>query len=247
MPSATPIDQPVAVVTGAGSGIGRAIAKDLSRRGYALVLAGRTLASLEATKTVLQARAVCMRTDVARDDECERLIDETVSQFGRLDALVNCAGFAPMTPLVRHEAPLIRRVFEVNAIGPALLMVSAWRVFERQRLERPDSDACIVNISSMAGIDPFPGFFAYAGAKAALNLMTTVADKEGRDLGIRCFSICPGAVETPMLRAIFDESTVPRDKALHPDHIAAIVGQCVVGLRDRDVGKIITVPSADYG
>lgn len=235
---------PVAIVTGAGSGIGRAIAIDLSRRGYALALAGRTVASLEETRSSLPSRAICIAADVAVETDCHRLVENALEHFGRLDVLINNAGVAPMSPLVKHDAALIRRTFEVNVFGPALLMVLACRAFDRQLTERPGSGGCIVNISSLAGIDPFAGFFAYAGSKAAINLMTIVADKEGRALGIRCFAICPGAVETAMLRGLFDEQAVPPENALKPEDIAAIVGQCVAGLRDHDIGKIITIPGA---
>jgi NAD(P)-dependent dehydrogenase (short-subunit alcohol dehydrogenase family) len=98
-----------------------------------------------------------------------------------------------------------------------------------------------VNVSSIATVDPFPGFFAYAASKAALNLMTASAAKEGANVGIRAFAVAPGAVETPMLRASFDAKAVPPEACLEPESVARVIVACATGLRDADSGRVIPV------
>jgi NAD(P)-dependent dehydrogenase (short-subunit alcohol dehydrogenase family) len=90
-------------------------------------------------------------------------------------------------------------------------------------------------------VDPFAGFFAYAAAKASVNLFARSCAKEGRTLGIKAFAIAPGAVETRMLRAIFPESALPPDKAMPPEKIAGIMLECIDGKRDAENGTTILV------
>jgi NAD(P)-dependent dehydrogenase (short-subunit alcohol dehydrogenase family) len=95
----------------------------------------------------------------------------------------------------------------------------------------------------MATTDPFPGFFIYAAAKAGVNLMAKSCAKEGREFGIRAFSVAPGAVETPMLRALFSEVQLPPEKCLSPDDVAKVVVECIAGERDTQNGETIFIPS----
>lgn len=243
--------QPVAIVTGAGSGIGRDLAVELSERNYRVVLAGRRELALEETRNMLKGDSLIIPTDVRDPAACQALIDRTVQDYGRVDALINNAGFAPCVPLSQHTPELLKQVFEVNALGPAYLTVAVWKVFERQFGEdevlpgrnRP----CIVNISSMATVDPFPGLFGYAAAKGALNVMVRSCSNEGRDLGIRCFSLALGSVETAMLRTIVSEDLLPKDRTIPPAEAASFIAEYVIGQHDEDSGKVIVVPSPSAG
>lgn len=238
--------RPVAIVTGAGSGIGRAIARVLDASGHALVLAGRRREVLEETGRSLGGEWMARTCDVSQAEECEGLVGECVARFGRLDVLVNNAGEAPLAPIGAHTAEMIRRAFEVNAIGAACLIAAAWRVFERQHRDGLAdgtrwAGGCVVNIGSMASLDPFPGFFAYAASKAAMDSMIRSCHKEGAGMGIRCFAIAPGAVETAMLRGLFDESTLPQDAVLEPEDVARVVAECVCGAREGERGEVTRV------
>lgn len=256
---------PVALITGAGSGIGRAVALELSRQGYLTVLAGRRLKALRETGELLPGPWLAKRCDVADPSECDHLVEESAHECGRLDALINNAGDAPLAPISHHSPDLIKRTFDVNALGPAYLIAAFWRVLERRRLSEHDAHAsassplpsehdaqasasspCIVNISSFASLDPFPGFFAYAAAKSALNSMIRSCHKEGQSLGIRCFGVAPGAVETTMLRGLFDEKAIPPNSTLRPEDVARVVGQCVAGKRDAEMGTTISVLPPAY-
>ena len=225
----------VAIVTGAGSGIGLETARQLSALGWTLVLAGRTDATLDAAGRSLPGPWSALKGDVGNPDYAQSLVAHAVSRFGGLDAIINSAGVAPLATIPNHSPAMIQRTFQTNAIAPALLIAAAWPILEKHGGGR------VVNVSSIASIDPFDGFFAYAASKAALNMLTTIADKEGRPKNIRCFCVAPGAVETPMLRALFSTNDLPADQALAPADVAAIIVQCVQGLRDLDAGEPIMV------
>jgi NAD(P)-dependent dehydrogenase (short-subunit alcohol dehydrogenase family) len=228
---------PVAIVTGAGSGIGRETAVQLAHRGWRLGLVGRREEPLLETAALLVegARSMVIAADVGVADQAGAMVDAVVARFGRLDALVNNAGFAPVTPIARNTPSLIDEVYRVNALGPAYAIVRAWPVFVRQR------SGCVVNVSTIGTIDPFPGFFAYAAAKAAVNLMARSCAVEGRSVGVRAFAVAPGAVETPMLRANFPESAIPRSACLAPADVARLIVACIGGEHDRRNGETITI------
>lgn len=226
---------PVAIVTGAGSGIGRATAEALAALGYALVLAGRTEAALETTRAALgtAAHAIIVPTDMGIESEVHRLIDRAAESFGRVDVLVNNAGTGRHIGIERTTPALARELMQVNALGPALAVLRAWPIFTAQK------SGCVVNVSSMATIDPFPGFFAYAASKAPMNLMVDSIAKEGAAIGVRAYSVAPGAVETPLLRANFDEAMIPRSMCLTPGEVARVIVECVRGARpDANGGTI---------
>lgn len=232
---------PVAVVTGAGSGIGRAAALMLAQAGYDLALAGRTEAPLRSAAQEISdltggaSRTLVAPTDVAQPDDVRRLIAAVDQEFGRIDALVNNAGCGDLLPIDRTDLAVIRRAFDTNAIGPALAIHLAWPILKRRR------SGCIVNVSTAGTADPFDGFFAYAASKASVNLMARSCAKEGKRFGIRAFSVAPGAVETPLLRSIFSASTLPASACMTPDDVARIIVDCIAGRRDRDNGRTIFV------
>jgi NAD(P)-dependent dehydrogenase (short-subunit alcohol dehydrogenase family) len=225
----------VAIVTGAGSGIGRAAALDLSREGFSCVLAGRRADALLETARSCAAPSLPVPADVGTHDGCRRVVAACLERWGRIDALVNNAGLGRVVPLAQTTPELLDETYRVNTMSAAWLTLLAWPVFERQGSGR------IVNVSSIASIDPFPGFFAYAGSKAAMNLLAASAAKEGGAIGVRAFAVAPGAVETPMLRAAFDEASLPRDQTLDPEAVARVIADCAAGRRDADSGRVIPV------
>lgn len=236
--------EPVVVITGAGSGIGRATAIELSARGARLILAGRRPDALDETGAMLNTPWHAIPTDVRDPVQCDVLLRGALERFGTIDALVNNAGWAPCQPIEKHTPDLIRHAFEINAIGPAQLIAAVWPTFQARAREGLPG-GCIVNVSSMATVDPFNGLFAYAAAKASLNLMVRSCHKEGADLGVRCFAVAPGAVDTDMLRGILSEDLLPPDRTLSPDAIATVIADCVDGTLDAQAGEVIYVPNTD--
>jgi NAD(P)-dependent dehydrogenase (short-subunit alcohol dehydrogenase family) len=161
----------------------------------------------------------------------------TMEQWGRADVLVHSAGNASVVPIDRTDEDLLYRTFSVNTFAAAYLIARLWPIFRRQR------GGCIVNVSTMGTSDPFPGFFAYAAAKSALESLTRSAAKEGAAFGVRAFAVAPGAVETDMLRASFSERQIPPQHTLDPLDVAHVICDCVLGRRDGEAGTTIYVPS----
>jgi meso-butanediol dehydrogenase/(S,S)-butanediol dehydrogenase/diacetyl reductase len=236
-PTSTP-GAPVALITGAGSGIGRAIASALALEGYGLALVGRRRDALVATASIVRTdRVLCIAADLSRPGEAARTVRECAHDFGRLDVLVHNAGLGRAAPIDTTSMHLVRETMQVNALAPAEATLEAWPTFMRQRSGR------VLFISSMAALDPFPGFFAYAASKGAMNMLAASVAKEGASVGVRAWAICPGAVETDMLRASFDEAALPRDQCLQPEDVARVVVRCVRGELDaRNGGPVPVLP-----
>ncbi len=235
-------ERPVALVTGAGSGVGRALCVQLAGKGYDLVLMGRTRESLEETASMLDEGAESLVTvaDVADAEAGAGAVAQAIERFGRLDVLVNNAGYAPLKPIEETDAKTLYRTFGINAYGPACLIHAVWpRMVQQKR-------GCIVNVSTMGTKDPFSGFFGYAAAKASVNLMARSCAQEGKRSGIRAFAVAPGAIETQMLRSNFSEAKVPTSAAMPPERVAELIVECVLGAHDARNGQTIFV-SAQKG
>ena len=224
-------EQPVAIVTGAGRGIGRATAQELSRRGFRVVVASRNAESIHSVAGALGGLGV--PTDVSEPDQVDRLVRKTLDAFGRIDAVINNAGLAPAVPLEQTSIRQWHDVLAVNLSAPFYLSRAVWPTFKHQR------SGVIVNISSQAARDPFAGFGAYGAAKAGLNLLTLVLAREGASIGVRAHAVAPGAVETEMFRGLVTEEQWPREKTLSPEEVARVVVQCVEGDLQYTSGEVI--------
>jgi len=240
---------PIALITGAGSGIGRAVAVMLSRQGWGLGLVGRSRERLEESADLCRrdeddAPIAILTADLADPASPARIMAWVESTFGRLDALVNNAGAGELHPIAETTSDLLQRTFAVNAFAPALLIAVAWPIFERQARELTGAiSPSIVNVTTMGTSDPFPGLFVYAASKCALESYVRSLHNEGDRLGIRAFAVAPGAVETPLLRSVFSEATIARDRTLKPDVVAQVIVDCILGRRGREAGGTIRVPS----
>ncbi len=183
---------------------------------------------------------------VRRDepDECATLIAAAVDAFGGVDALINNAGLAPAMAIEKHTPEIINGVFAANALGPAYLIASVWpHWLKRTPPTAAAPGPVLINVSSMATKDPLPGLFAYAAAKAAVNLMVRSVHNEGRAFGVRAFAVAPGAVETDMLRGILSKEQLPTERTLSPQAVARVIGACIAGERDADSGSVLYLPS----
>jgi NAD(P)-dependent dehydrogenase (short-subunit alcohol dehydrogenase family) len=172
----------VAVVTGGTRGIGRAIAETFLRAGAEVAVCGRNvpgtgLAEPEGGRTPLFVQA-----DVRDPEQANRVVDEAVSQFGRLDVLVNNAGGSPVVPAQDASPRFIRSVVELNLLAPFFCAQAANAVMQEQT-----SGGAIVNIGSVSGIRPSPGTAAYGAAKAGLaNLTSTLAVEWAPRVRVNC-------------------------------------------------------------
>src|SRR5436309_2025218 len=170
-----PQPTPVAIITGRGGGIGRATAVELAGLGYRLSLAGRTIESLrETARQALSEHTLNIPTDVTDPEQVDRLVRLTLERFGRIDAVVNNAGLAPVRTIAQMTVAEWRAVIETNLSAAFYLCRAAWPAFERQ------GSGVVVNVSSAAARDPLAGFAAYGAAKAGLNLFGLSAAREGQ-------------------------------------------------------------------
>jgi NAD(P)-dependent dehydrogenase (short-subunit alcohol dehydrogenase family) len=180
--------------------------------------------------------------DLADADAAGAMVDRAIAKWGRLDAVINNAGWSAAATIPQSDAAFISRVFGVNAVAPAVIISRAWPALERQA-RAGGRGGVIVNVSSMATVDPFEMLYAYAAAKASVNLMARSVAKAGSKLGIRGFAVAPGAVETDLLRSMFPVTSLPASKALAPGAVADVILACVRGERDAENGGTILVPS----
>lgn len=229
-------DVKTAVVTGASSGVGREVSILLSQADYQLVLAGRREQQLRDTAELCQNECLIVPTDLCDPQAVRDLVDTATQAFGRLDALANIAGFAPMAPIEQTTEQSWRQVVDANLSYVVHLTAAAWPMLIQH-------GGVIVNVSSMASIDPFPGLHLYAVAKAGLNMFTLAAAREGEPHGVRTVALAPGAIETPMLRALFDETMIPKDRTLSPTLVAQHIVDLITGRCAFQSGEVIQLPN----
>jgi NAD(P)-dependent dehydrogenase (short-subunit alcohol dehydrogenase family) len=231
-------ERATAIITGAGTGIGRATAIMLAKHGLRIALVGRREDVLRETAAVIgDASALSIKADIAEPAEARRVADRALERLGRIDALVNNAGHVEPVPLPRIDQPHLDRMFAVIVFGPIHLIARLWPAFVRQ------GGARVVSVSSMSTLDPFPGLAGYAAAKTALESVSRSIMREGAAHGIRAFSIAPGSVETAMLRRVATHESLPSDRTLDPNDVAKVIVECVLGRCDTQAGNIIRIPS----
>ena len=181
--------QRVALVTGAGSGIGRAVARRLARDGARVALVGRRAARLEEVAAAIGPEALPIAADLSIEADTERAVRETVAHFGGLDILVNGAGILVGGSLVNTSLAAWDQTMNVNLRS----------VFHLMQLAVPHLAARagnIVNVSSVTGLRSFPGVLAYCVSKAALDQLTRCAALELAPKGVRVNAVNPGVVVT---------------------------------------------------
>lgn len=188
----------VAVITGGGTGIGRATALVLAERGADVVLAGRRAEPLKETASAIEAlgrKALAVPTDVTSSEECQALVDATLAEFGRLDVLLNNAGGGETKSLMKWTDEEWHQVLDLN-------LSSAW--YLSRAAAKPmiaQGKGSIVNISSGASLLAMPQAAIYGAAKAGLNNLTGSMAAAWTRKGVRVNCIACGAVRTPGLEA----------------------------------------------
>lgn len=209
-----PGEDRVAIVTGGGRGIGRAITEALVGRGYRVVISGRRLETLEALAAELGEGVLPVVCDVRDPDSCRALVDRTVEAFGRLDLLVNNAGIGIFKPVAELEIEEWRSVLETNLSGVFYCTHAALPHL------RQAGRSWIINIGSLAGKNAFPGGGAYNASKFGLVGFTEALMQEVRHDGVRVSSIMPGSVATEFSGRSAAEG---EEWKIHPEDIAQLV------------------------
>ncbi|MEP0844246.1 MAG: SDR family oxidoreductase [Phycisphaerae bacterium] len=177
--------------------------------------AARTAGEVEETAGLCPGgRCVPHSADVSRPGEVGQLVDRCLAEFGRLDVLVNNAGVAPWSKAAEMSDDEFARVMAVNVHAVFYTCRRAWPALLESR-------GTIINISSLAAHDPFPGLAVYGATKAWVNTFSRALAEEGRPHGVKVFALGPGAVETVMLRTGLPD--FPPEKTMDPDHVAGVV------------------------
>lgn len=221
MPGQAPTVEKVALVTGANTGIGWAIAQRLSQDGFALGF--HTRAANDASRARFEeiaksGRAHWLVGELSEPDIGERLVAEAVAELGRIDALVNNAGVTVAKPVLELVAEDFDRIFMVDVRGGFLMATAAAR-----RMKDAGSGV-IVNITSVHEHIPRPGFALYAPAKAALGMLTRSLALELGEYGIRVNAVAPGAISTSRNTEADELSDeVPLGRPGEPSEVAALV------------------------
>ncbi len=229
------MSEQVAIVTGAGRGIGRAVAIDLATKGFQLALVSRTKAELEATAGLCGGKAKTFIRDVSDSQQVDELIEDVLGNFRRVDALVHSAGVALMRSIETITLDEWRSTIDTNLSSIYFLCRRLWPVWRRL------GGGVVVNVSSYAARDPFAGLGAYGAAKAGVNLLGLALAREGAEIGVRVHTVAPAATETVMLRSLISADQLPTDKTLEPEAVARVIAQCVCGDLACTSGEVIYV------
>jgi NAD(P)-dependent dehydrogenase (short-subunit alcohol dehydrogenase family) len=199
-----------ALVTGGSSGIGLAIARMLAAEGFELTLASRTSEKVEAAAADLGALAVA--ADVAKEEDCRRLVDEHGERHGRLDVLVNSAGIGIGGKIDDLPAKHVDLQLDINIRGLMLVTAAALPLLRESR-------GLIVNLASIAGTIPAADLPVYAASKAAVISFTRSLNSGEEEHGVRATALSPGFVDTPMAQWAGLES----DEMIQPEDCAEVV------------------------
>ncbi|MBV8925174.1 MAG: SDR family oxidoreductase [Bradyrhizobium sp.] len=220
---------PVVLITGALTGIGRATAIAFAKQGSTVIVSGRREAearSLEAELRSLAAEAAFIPADVRHEDDIRRLVDQTVARFGRLDVAVNNAGTEGTPgPVTSTTLEGYAAMFDTNVLGTLLSLKHELRVMQ------PQGAGSIVNISSTMGERGAANLSLYVASKHAVEGLTKSAALEAAAFGVRVNAVAPGPTDTAMLdrltgspdkKAVF-YAAVPLKRGAKPEEIAEAV------------------------
>lgn len=213
------LDNKVAIVTGAGRGVGAATARLFAHEGARVVLAARSSAEVEAVVAGIEqqhgsGRAIAVTMDVSNEDAVVDLFERTEMEFGLTDILVNCAAIFEKRKFIEMDSKTWDEVMAVNVRGTFLCCREAFK-----QMSVNSKGGAIVNLSSLSGVrgpEKFPEFSAYVVSKYSIVGLTEILAVEGKPHNIRVNCVAPGAVETEMLKKaapFLKTNTTPEDVA----------------------------------
>jgi len=246
----------IAIVTGAGRGIGRAIALAFAREGADVVVVSRTLSEVQETAAQVMAlgrRSFPLQVDVSRKEDVERMVELALGEFGKVDVLVNNAGIlGPLGPLVQNDVERWIETIKVNLIGTFLCCKAVLPIMIKH------GGGKIVNLSGGGAAYPHPCFSAYATSKAAVVRLTETLAEELKEFNIQVNAIAPGAVNTRLREEIMAAGEVAGQKAsaeaekvrerggTSPDLAAALAVFLASDESDGLTGKLISAVWDDW-
>jgi NAD(P)-dependent dehydrogenase (short-subunit alcohol dehydrogenase family) len=218
----------VAVVTGGGRGIGKAIARALAAAGASVVVAGRSGSELEAVAGEIRqagGRSLAVITDVTSSEQIEHLVGATIGEFGRIDILVNNAATSYLAPLLEFKEKYWDRIFDTNCKGPLLLS----RAVARHMIAQGGGK--IINITTVGAERGSIGMGVYNASKAALRMLTMCMAAEWAPHNICVNAVGPGLTRTDFSKPLWADaeraakylSAVPKGRVAEPEEIVGAV------------------------
>jgi len=211
------LDNKAALITGGGRGIGRAIAVALSEEGCNVAVASRTLREVQRVAWEIEeagVRAMAIQADVSKPADVKRMVEETLSNFGRIDAFINNAGVAIFKPISELTLEDWDSTMSVNLRGAFLCVQEVADVMIKQK------SGSIITICSSASKKAYPNQAAYVASKHGLLGLTKTLNLELKPYGIRVHAICPGGVDTRLTADARPESD--RSEWMQPEDIAHV-------------------------
>lgn len=214
------LEDRVAVVTGGGRGIGKAIALAYAREGASICITGRTLADLQITASAIQdsgGQAILVQADVSIAKDVSQFVALTVERFGTIDILVNNAAInLPDIPITQLPLQNWEKVLSVNLTGPFLCTREILPIMYRNRT------GSVINISSIGGRHGAALRGAYRASKAGLLNLTETIAAEAHEFGVRVNAICPGSVATDMMQQITTNKPSFHNDWMLPEEISQV-------------------------
>jgi len=241
------VEGKVAIVTGAGLGIGKAIALTLAKEGADVVVADVDLQSAEKVVDEVKSmgrKGLAVKVDVSKKEDVDQMVKKTLDAFKRIDILVNNAGTEKIAPSIELSEADWDRVIDVNLKGEFLCSQAVGREMIKQKRGK------IINIASTAGYRAMPGMAAYSASKSGVQQLTKVLAIEWARYNINVNSVSPGFTMTPMVETIFRENpeflkdrvkAIPIQRANEPEEIANAVLFLASEESDTIVGQDIVV------
>ena len=205
----------VAIVTGSSSGIGKAIALRFGQEGAKVIVAARRLPLCEQTVSQISQQggeAWPIQTDVADEQQVQRLMTETVARYGRIDILVNNAGIGGGSRLAETSTQAFDRVMNTNLRGTFFCCSAGFRHMKEQ------GGGVIINMSSVAGLQAWQGTGTYSASKHGIMALTKSLADEGRPHHIKVSALCPGAVADELVDA--SPNDIERSEKIDPFDVA---------------------------
>lgn len=232
----------VVIVTGAGAGIGRAMAVELGAAGALVVCADVNEEAVRAVAAEIGASALAFRCDVRKEDQVEKVVSETMAKWGKIDGLINNAGAIRSAHVIDQTVEDWSFIFDVNVLGTFLFTRAVLPHMKSRKSGR------IINMTSALGVRSTVGAAAYGASKAAVSSFTNTLHQEVADHGIRVSAIAPGLTNTALASASLSEDYMQRIAAQYPggrlgqpDDIAGLAHFLISSASEHISGSVIFV------
>lgn len=219
------MNEKVVIITGAGSGIGRATAIRFAKDGFNVVLNGRTKSKLEeVANTIGEKHSLIVEGDVSKEKDVKNIIESTITTFGRIDVLVNNAGIFNGGTIGELSLEDWNQQLSINVTGPFMMIKTALPHLEKVT-------GCIVNLSSVSGLGGDWGSFAYNTSKGAITLFTQALSLDFASKGIRINAVAPSLTDTELTEDMMKDdelmkkfkNRIPMGRAAQPEEVASVI------------------------